>query len=729
VFTSRLFRVPDYQRGYAWEKRQIQDLLDDLEWLGEGKVHYTGTLVIQKTPGAPKRMDSAGRAYTTYDLVDGQQRLTSIILLLDGIRRSLEVQRAHPDLVGGIVKTYVATTDLIGQPMPKLTLNRDCQPFFFETVLGHRPGVGGPRIRSHRLLADARRHIEAYLEKQAGTRGAEYALWLVELYTKITQQIEFMVYPVGSEADAGVIFETMNDRGKTLTELEKVKNYLLYLASKLVLPAEHDLTAAIDGAWTHIFSTLMAYGLTDTERDKHEDRLLRAHWLMKYNHKADEWEGSRSIKARFSLSKFQADHAGLLRALKDYVAALKDAATAYCEAYNPEMDGAFGDIADLELRKTVVRSASKLGRMRQVTPFLPLLLAARLRFPGDGNRYKQVVDLCERFAFRVYLFRGLRSHTGQSTMARLGHNLYNGTAIDAVVNELKRALFAYCSDEQFSAAFDLTAEPGDWYAWAGVRYFLYEFEEHLAAEQRLPVKMPWEEIDRCEKKDTIEHILPQHPASEGYWVERFTPELRRRYTHDIGNLCLTYYNPVLGNKPFPEKRGRPGVRGAYAESYLFSERELAACEDWTEAAILARRARLRDWALVRWHVDPPPATVNGTGGLEAIEALAEVNGVGDAFERLIEAARAQGLGLRPHKRSVVLSPPRKGTRALAAVWPKPGELLTGIWFDQFPKFFPVTADVVQEALGSSVWRRLTAENIDDFVDRLSALFVEIRRRT
>lgn len=724
VFTSRLFRVPDYQRGYAWESRQIQDLLDDLEWLAEGKVHYTGTLVLQEARSVPKRMDNAGQSYATYDLVDGQQRLTTIVLLLDAIRRQLETLGNHRDLVTGIARSYVTTADLNGQPMPKLTLNRDCQGFFYENVLGLLPGVGGPRIRSHVLLDEARNRLDNYLAGQAQKRGAAYDDWLLRLYAKVTQQLEFMVYPVGSEADAGVIFETMNDRGKQLTELEKVKNYLLYLASKMVLPAEHDLVRMINEAWAHIFETLMASNLTGTE---HEDRLLRAHWLMVYNYKPEEWQGSRSIKTRFALGTFQADHAELLRALQHYVVSLRNAATAYCEAYEPGSSHAFGDVTDLAARVSLIRSTSRLGRMRLVAPFLPLLIATRLRYPGDAGRSQEVVDLCERFAFRVYQFRGLRSDTGQSTLFRLGYNLYNGTTFDAVVADLRRSLHGYCSDQQFAARFVLGDEPGDWYGWGGLRYLLYEYEEHLATQQKLPVKMPWEEIDRRDKKDTVEHVLPQHPAETGYWVDHFTPEQRRKYTHDIGNLCLTYYNPTLGNKPFPEKRGRLGQPNTYAESYLFSERELAACDEWTEAELLARRERIQDWALWRWHVDAAPPQP-GLAGIDAIQAQATQHGVADVFETLLEAAEGHDLYPRPYVRGLMFTPPRKRTRALFSIWPQAGSIQTGVWFKAFAEFYPLKTDEVQEILGANEWRGLTMQNVGDFVARLNELFALIEQR-
>ena len=75
LFNNRIFRVPDYQRGYAWEKLQIGEFLDDLELLGSThhRHHYTGTIVLHLSPNATRRTSAEGRSYVEADVVDGQQ--------------------------------------------------------------------------------------------------------------------------------------------------------------------------------------------------------------------------------------------------------------------------------------------------------------------------------------------------------------------------------------------------------------------------------------------------------------------------------------------------------------------------------------------------------------------------------------------------------------------------------------------------------------------------------
>ena len=90
LFRKRLFRVPDYQRGYSWEEQQVEEFLEDLELLGPQRYHYTGTVVLHESDSVTRPMDRDGNTYVPVEIVDGQQRITTIILLLDGISRSLE---------------------------------------------------------------------------------------------------------------------------------------------------------------------------------------------------------------------------------------------------------------------------------------------------------------------------------------------------------------------------------------------------------------------------------------------------------------------------------------------------------------------------------------------------------------------------------------------------------------------------------------------------------------
>ncbi len=611
LFSGRLFRVPDYQRGYAWEPQQRQEFLEDLEMLGSGREHYTGTIVLHEVAPDKRRLDSEGRSYGTVDVVDGQQRLATIVLLLDAIRRSLASLPDEPSraLAAGIKRTYIAASDRAGQSLYKLSLNSDVDHYYKTSTISDEPGPEGPQISSERRLAEARVEFENYLDGQQAFQGDGFQAWLTNLYLKVTNQLRVSLYEVDSAAEVGVIFEVMNNRGKPLSELEKVKNFLLYAGSTLSLP--HELDVSVNAAWAEIFRQLMAAGLTSSPD---EDQLLRAHWLTAYDPQPRQWAGSKAIKARFDLRSlrgvpgarfelgaYKTPQARLLDGLLRYTEGLRGSCIGYCDARAPERADSFASMGPLAVRGEVMRWSAKLIRTNVVAPFMPLLIATRTRSSEDAEKYLEVVKLCEAFAFRVYRLLERRADAGQGDLFLIGYQLHEGSiSFEEATRRLRSTLLTFCPEVRFEEA--LSREDYDWYSWAGLKYFLYEYEEHLAGKRGAVPRISWDEVRRRERADTIEHILPQTPT-DPYWLDRFDMEARRKLTHDIGNLSLTKDNASYGNKPFLEKRGAPGSKSpCYAESPFFIERELATLEDWNTGQVAERRTRLMDWARERWHI-------------------------------------------------------------------------------------------------------------------------------
>jgi uncharacterized protein with ParB-like and HNH nuclease domain len=239
LFSGRVFRVPDYQRGYAWETRQIRDLIEDLELLSVHKDHYGGTVVLHRQQSDQRKVDSEGKSHAIYDIVDGQQRLATLVILLDCLRRALEdVPEVEETLPRGIRRAYVVATQITGEPLYKLTMNSDSDHFFRTSILEDTGGPEGAQISSERRLEAAKHMFTTYIANQRSVLGAEFRMWLQNLYLAIATRFHVTLYEVDSDSEVGMIFELMNNRGKPLSELEKVKNYLLYAASTVVQPSE-----------------------------------------------------------------------------------------------------------------------------------------------------------------------------------------------------------------------------------------------------------------------------------------------------------------------------------------------------------------------------------------------------------------------------------------------------------------------------------------------------------
>lgn len=602
IFQDKLFKIPDYQRGYAWEEKQWQDMIDDIEIMEDNQEHYTGTLVINLNEETQELYDDDGNIFKLYDVVDGQQRLTTISILLNQL--AIEFSRfdvKQKQLSKGIKKKYIATT-MNDDKLPKLTLNKDTNEFYKKNIINDGNSIISAKILSEKRLQEAKEYFESYFKEKAEemekyNEDAEknYILWLEKIYSKITIRMKLTVYLVPQATDVGVIFEVMNNRGKVLTEMEKVKNYLLYIASKLTCNGGRELGEDINKTWTYIFESLMTAdaGVWD------ENQLLRFNWIMSIDYNSKNWDGSDSVKNKYNLKKYKGKHDELRNDVRKYVSLLKECCGAYCDIINPARESAFANYtSDKDVIKKIKEMSYKFLRVDAVASFVPILMATRIRYSDNPVIYLEVLDICEKFAFRIYRLEEKRSNAGQSSLFKYGYMLFNEEiTVEQVIDNIKELTLYYVSEEEFIDSIDRLGD--NWYSWYGLKYVLYEYE--LFKADKNPVLMDWVYLKKKDKKDSIEHILPQTPNKE-YWTNRWTQEQIENATHDIGNLVMTFDNSVYSNKGFDEKKGKPEQKGCYANSSLFTERELTKFKEWTYDALLERRKEITNWMKERWKI-------------------------------------------------------------------------------------------------------------------------------
>lgn len=592
LFQDRLFVIPDYQRGYAWEKQQWNDFIEDLELLDLGRDHYTGTVILHAR-GEPKLRDEDDTEYERFDVVDGQQRLTTASLLIECLARRF-------DLLGnrratGIRKKYLAVKDSDNNVIYKLTLQPDQHALFIRHIIERKPLLDSPETISASRLLDACRFFNEYLEKKVQSLGTEAERWLSDFCDKLAHHLRFLRYHVDDDAEVGVIFEVTNDRGKELSELEKVKNYLLYLASKVDSGGTAGLAATVNKVWGGIFSRLMERGLT---RRSDEDGLLRVHWLLAYDADERNWNGAKSVKEQFQLRNYRDREGELKKKLLDYAKSLGEIAIAYTEVSAPNNSlafAAFGAEAN-----NARRWVEKLHRIDVIAPFLPLLAACRISWVEAPGDFVNLVKLLERFSFRAYRIEEYRSNAARARLFRIGSDVWReGLKINETLARVLNIASDFLSDGRFR---QLMQEPKkNWYWWIGLRYFLYEYEEDRAHEGGKAPMIGWE-FFRTHPDTTVEHILPQTPDKE-CWTSRFNKLDVEQCLHDLGNLCLTEDNSSYSNKCFAEKKGQPGIARCYANANLFQERELCLYEHWTPDTVRTRKDLLLTWASRRWAIE------------------------------------------------------------------------------------------------------------------------------
>ena len=653
VLSDRLLEVPDYQRPYAWTTKQLEDLWEDLDLVGPKGQHYFGTLVLRDVRDddgeVRTSLDEAGTTLRHSEVVDGQQRVTTCVVLLDRIRRRLA------GLAGDGIEGAAAIAESLRRSfgvvvvdnvsVPRLRLGQDLNEYWTSVVLGDEQYVGGALIGGAARLAGAVAFFDARLIELAnGVDPTEFVTRLRELQRRVTAGLRVLVYEVASAAEVGVIFETLNERGRPLTELEKTKNYLLYLARQIPDGRTDDLAAFINSRWAGIFGALAR---SDGGMD---DQLLRVHWLATQNADLRSWQGVASIKRAFDRSRYVSastriipssfrpdepkaafDH--LYSEVKDYVASLHHCAHFVAEMFDPHAQFvAFGSG-----RERARRASAALARSGVVALYRPLLCAARLRYPNDGDFYADLADVLDRYSARVFVISQRRANAGQAKLASLAFDLFKKRATpEEVLDAVSVLLWRYASDTQVRAA--LESETENWYARRGHKYFLYEYElSRMGSGEQLQQFGYF--IKKGNEQRTTEHILPQNPdPGAACWWDSFSKEEHVALRHALGNLVLTLDNSQYSNKCFADKRGAPLGAGStpkacYAQSSFHQERELAAFDTWTPDTIRARQKQLAEWALERWAVSVP-----GTDVLEPQDAEPEIEAEGAEDEAGVESS-------------------------------------------------------------------------------------------
>ena len=251
-FNGRFFEIPKYQRGYAWEIQNIRELFEDVvESIESNSNHYIGTIVLSKSEDDDEK----------FYVVDGQQRITTTTLIISALIKKLtEKDQAYYE------RFYLKEDERY-----RLTpLNRDCK--FLTDLLDSK--VGEPQNKSQRYLKEAYEEIKFKVEKIDDKLK----------FLKSVEKLEVMEFVENSEGDAIRIFQTVNDRGKPLSNMEKAKSLLIYFSNRYL---DKKLDNQINDCFSDIFEIYddikhLGEELNITlikNKEFNEDNLMRYHFV------------------------------------------------------------------------------------------------------------------------------------------------------------------------------------------------------------------------------------------------------------------------------------------------------------------------------------------------------------------------------------------------------------------------------------------------------------------
>ncbi|MCY4313298.1 MAG: DUF262 domain-containing protein [Gammaproteobacteria bacterium] len=464
---KRVFRIPDYQRGYSWEIQQRADLLKDIEYLIKSKdehLHYTGTIVAFKRR-AESSMDD--EEYETFDIVDGQQRVTSLVLLVSVICRKLRESRSESKTEHEVFTKFINNRQG-GKTVHKLELGQDCDYNFKRLIKKGRSDdlTASAPSKSVNNLVEAIKQFDDWLENQD-----------IDAVLKcVLKRLGFLFYTPDNNKEIGIMFEVINNRGKPLSELEKIKNYMIYYAEKNDMPEIRNL---VNGSWPDILGNL---NKADYTSNKDENSFLRYCWIVFWDtNKAKSYHVYDNLKQAWPPDEYTDDNVKNIIAFIDF---LRDAAINFAKYRTRE--GVAG-----EEKLWLERISCHHGDASSITPLI-LAISDRAKQQDDRN---ELFELLEKLNFRYY-GTGIagKSDSGQGELFGLAHNFYNyfgeeveGEKIDVLwlKGKLRKFIHEKANDSAFVEYLTLDKdEAGDHYHWFGLKFFLASYEEFLQSEQK-----------------------------------------------------------------------------------------------------------------------------------------------------------------------------------------------------------------------------------------------------
>ncbi len=535
------FRIPIYQRTYSWTRDQCTQLWEDIVRTAshhEEGGHFVGSIVY---------IESGVHHVSTVPellVIDGQQRLTTLTLLLVAIGRALPPDEAGAEwTTKKLMNYYVFNREEEGSLRYKLALTMSDR----ETLRAIIDDRALPDSPSRRLL----RNFEFFTDR---IKAAHLSL---DDVIKGLQRLMIVDIALDRTTDnPQLIFESLNSTGLALTQADLIRNYVLMGLS----PDHQDALYASD--WYPMEQGFGAEGYT-----LYFDRFVRDFLTLKTGRipNIDQIYAAFREFARNDPRDIDA----LVSELRRYSRYFADVALERDE--DPDVCRAIHDINTL--------------RVDVAYPFIMHLADLRDRGAIDKAGLVKSLRLIESYVFRR-LICGIPTNTLGKTFAALPAQV---TANDPV-ESLEAALLLKDSyrrlpdDAEFKREFVVK----DVYDLRNRNYLLRKLENHGRKETV--------EVEAY----TIEHVMPQNPDLPPEWRAELGPEwqdVQTRYLHTIGNLTLTGYNSELSDRPFLEKQA---MEGGFKNSPIYLNHDLARREHWNEADITDRARKLADRATSIW---------------------------------------------------------------------------------------------------------------------------------
>ena len=541
LLDGRLFRVPEYQRAYSWTSHQRQDLFEDIERVhskGQKGGHFMAAVVCLRR----KKLTLGTNEFQKLDIVDGQQRITTLIVLLNSIKLALNSDKKSEEKLARELRELLVKVE--GKELLLLQTNHDSS-HHFATFL--REGIAetsdGAKTVADRELLKAIEECQKFISSWTG-QGRR----LTSLAALLKNRLSFLLHETAQERSVYTVFEVLNSRGIEVSWLDRLKSILMGAAFELKKVDQRGLIDELRVIWRDIYTVI---GL----RQGMNAEALRFAGTLRQTYAPSRPLGEQ---ASVDLLRSSAHNAEQIRKIASWLLAVTKA----CDA---------------------VTANPRLNAVTRISQARLLAVAIHLRKDIKAPERRELLARWEKVSFRIYGMLNKDARTGVGDYVRLAHRTIKEKLSPKEIHTgIKNIGAPYAIEAAVKALRNSNCYEG----WGDeLRYFMFRYEEYLSEKEGLNFRNEqWQKIWAESSSKSIEHIWPQSKAPDNV-------------KHTLGNLVLLppNLNSKLRDKPPKEKRE------AYRQTGLLIAGKVASVpRRWSQKTVKERENEILKWAAVEW---------------------------------------------------------------------------------------------------------------------------------
>lgn len=576
-----IYEIPKYQREYIWGPKQWEALFDDLMDHDEG--YFLGSIIcINTTTDAINSLK--------FEVVDGQQRITTISILLIAIysyllqNKEILDDEQQSDLLQLKKRLVLKKTNAVRVVPQKQNSNlEDYLSLLSDHDIIKRYST--PKNAGNRRIYHAYNYFKKRINALMQNNNSNKIALIFQILDKINSAI-FVKIDVTNHSDAYTLFESLNDRGTPLTAVDLIKNLLL---SKLDLEGKDSLDYYFD-CWTKVLNNLGDdYSI--------QERFFRQNYnAFRKSINEPFITDSRiyplgSIATRTTLLDIYEKI--ISKNPEGFLNEISEHAAFYAQITLQNID---------ELSDNLKDSYLNLQRVKGAPAYL--LLMYLLKKQDALQLKKDDIIKINELLVNFFIRRNITDIPPTRDLTRLfmsfiediesklyvGNELYKQLRNKLIINSASDSLFK----ERLSGP--IYNQNSD-----AVRFILCMLaRKGMTKENQQDL---WAKYDSKQYRWTIEHIFPQGDNIPDCWIQMIAngdkdkaKEYQNKYVHTLGNLTITGYNSTLSNKSFQEKRDRKDTNGSYIgyRNGLNLNKDVCDKTEWTISIIKQRTINLVD---------------------------------------------------------------------------------------------------------------------------------------